>query len=42
MLDRYVQLLEAAAREPEVPVGKLLMTMRWDDVIAELVGDDRP
>ena len=24
MLDRYLRLLEAAAREPELPIGKLL------------------
>jgi hypothetical protein len=41
MLDRYLRFLEAAAREPELPIGKLLMTMRWDDVMAELLGDDR-
>jgi amino acid adenylation domain-containing protein len=34
MLDRYLRLLEAAAREPELPIGKLLMTagakpLRW-------------
>ena len=41
MLDRYLQLLEAAAREPELPIGKLMMTVRWDDAMAELLGDDR-
>jgi non-ribosomal peptide synthetase component F len=41
MLDRYLRLLEAAAREPELPIGKLLMTAHWDDAIAELMGDDR-
>ena len=34
MLDRYLRLLEAAAREPELPIGKLLATigakpLRW-------------
>ena len=34
MLDRYLRLLEAAAREPELPIGTLLMMLgakplRW-------------
>ena len=34
MLDRYLRLLEAAAREPELPLGKLLAMigakpLRW-------------
>jgi len=34
MLDRYLQLLEAAAHKPELPIGKLLATtgakpLRW-------------
>ena len=34
MLDRYLRLLEAAAREPELPIGKLLAMigakpLRW-------------
>ena len=40
MLDRYLRLLAAAAREPELPIGKLLMIMRWDDAIAELMRGD--
>jgi amino acid adenylation domain-containing protein len=38
MLDRYLRLLEAAAREPELPIGKLLMGTHWEDAIAELLG----
>jgi hypothetical protein len=44
LLDQYLRLLEAAAQEPELPIGKLLMTMRWNDAIAELAaicGDRR-
>jgi hypothetical protein len=37
LLDQYLRLLEAAAREPELPIGKLLMTMRWDDAMAEII-----
>jgi len=40
MLDRYLRLLEAAAREPELPIGKLSLIIRWEDAIAELIGDD--
>jgi hypothetical protein len=41
MLDRYVRLLEAAARRPGLPVGELLTLVRWDDVMAELLADER-
>jgi Condensation domain len=37
MLDRYIRLLEAAARDPDLPIGKLLMSLRWDDAMAELM-----
>jgi amino acid adenylation domain-containing protein len=37
LVDQYLRLLEAAAREPELPIGKLLMTMRWDDAMAEII-----
>jgi hypothetical protein len=41
MLDRYLRLLEAAARKPELPIGTLLMNMRWDDALAEIIaGED--
>jgi hypothetical protein len=40
MLNRYLQLLEAAAQEPQVPIGKLLMSMRWDAVIAEIIAEE--
>jgi non-ribosomal peptide synthetase component F len=39
MLDRYLRLLEAAARDPELPIGKLAMMVRWEDAVAELMGD---
>ena len=39
MLDQYLRLLEVAAREPELPIGKLLMDMRWDDAMAEIVAE---
>jgi amino acid adenylation domain-containing protein len=38
MLDRYLRLLEAVAREPDLPIGTLLMSTYWDEVIAELFG----
>jgi amino acid adenylation domain-containing protein len=41
LLDRYLRFLEAAAREPELPIGKLMMIVRWNDTIAELFGDER-
>lgn len=41
MLDRYIRLLEAVAREPELPIGKLLAIVRWDDALAELLTDDQ-
>ena len=34
MLDRYLRLLEAVAREPELPIGKLLMDTYWEKAIA--------
>jgi amino acid adenylation domain-containing protein len=37
LLDQYLRLLEAAAREPELPIGELLSTMRWDDAMAEII-----
>jgi amino acid adenylation domain-containing protein len=40
MLDRYLRFLEAAAREPELPIGKLLMSMHWERAFAELLADD--
>jgi hypothetical protein len=36
MFDRYLRLLEAAAEEPELPIGKLLMMTPWEDALAEL------
>jgi hypothetical protein len=41
LLDQYLRLLEAAAHEPELPIGKLLMTMRWDDAIAEIIVEEQ-
>jgi amino acid adenylation domain-containing protein len=40
VLDRYVRLLEAAAEQPESPVGKLLMITQWEDALAELLAGD--
>jgi hypothetical protein len=37
LLDQYLRLLEAAAREPELPIGELLVIMRWDDAMAEII-----
>jgi amino acid adenylation domain-containing protein len=37
LLDRYVRLLEAAAQEPEMSTGKLVMSTYWDDVMSEVL-----
>jgi amino acid adenylation domain-containing protein len=37
LVDEYLRLLEAVAQEPGLPIGKLLITMRWDDAIAEII-----
>jgi len=37
LLDRYLRLLEAVAREPELLLGDLMTTVRWDDVFAEII-----
>ena len=37
LLEQYLRLLEAVSREPELPIGKLLMTLRWDDAMAEII-----
>jgi hypothetical protein len=37
LLDQYLRLLETAAQEPELSIGKLLTTMRWDDAMAEII-----
>jgi len=39
MLDRYLLLLELIAGEPELPLGKLMMMMRWDAAIAGIFAD---
>jgi hypothetical protein len=40
MLDRYLGLLLAAAQEPEAPMWKLLMNMRWDAAMAEIIAGE--
>jgi hypothetical protein len=40
MLDRYLRFLEAAAQEPDLPIGKLMMIIHWKDAFAELLRDD--
>ncbi len=41
MFDRYLRLLEAVAEEPELPLAKLTMIMRWDAAFAEIIaGED--
>jgi hypothetical protein len=37
MLDQYIRFLEAAACEPELPIGKLMVIVRWKDAMAELM-----
>jgi hypothetical protein len=37
LLDRYLRLLEAVVQQPELPLRKLLMIMRWDDAFAEII-----
>jgi len=39
MLDQYLRLLEVAAQEPELPIGKLLMNMRSVDAMAEIIAE---
>ena len=39
MLDRYLRLMEVIAGEPELPLGKLMMMMRWDALIADVIGE---
>jgi amino acid adenylation domain-containing protein len=41
MFDRYLRLIEAAAEEPELPIGRLLMMTYWEDALAELLADGR-
>ena len=40
MLDRYIRFLQAAARDPELPIEAILETLRWEDAMSELFGDD--
>jgi amino acid adenylation domain-containing protein len=40
IFDRYLRLLEAAAEEPELPIGKLLMIAQWEDAFGELMAED--
>jgi hypothetical protein len=40
IFDRYLRLLEAAAEEPELSIGKLLMIAQWEDALAEVLAED--
>jgi hypothetical protein len=40
MLDRYLQLLEVIAEEPELPLLKLMMMMRWNAAVSEVIAGE--
>jgi amino acid adenylation domain-containing protein len=40
MLDRYLRLLEVLAEEPELPLLKLMMMMRWNAAVSEVIAGE--
>jgi hypothetical protein len=41
MLAQYLMLLNFVARQPQLPISRALMLMRWDDALSEVIDEDK-